>query len=809
MNLMKRVFFLLALCLPFGLHAQDNGLVMPSVDPAADSVAIACMRARMDSIRRTEGRPTVAVVLAGGGARGMAHLGVLKYMEELGLPVDMIGGTSMGGLVSGLYSMGYDADYLDSLVRAIDWSVMMSDKVPDSYSTYKRRHDKERFGIFLPFHYEQEDRVTKLQREKSVKKALSKTETRTSDISEEAVMKARMEMPDGYLFGFNVRNTLSSVSVGYQDSICFRELPIPFFCVATDMVSMKAKNWTSGSLVDAMRSTMAIPFYFRPVRTEGQVLSDGGTRNNFPVDLARAMGADIVIGSEMPVHRDASELNSLGALAMQNISMMSSDAANQTRNMVDVLLEHELPGYNMLSFDDESVSNIIRMGYEQALEHKEEFLAIADKIGKRYPHNPQHPARDIAKGPVKIRELRIEGVTVEEQKWLLRPFRFMQSPFFGKKEIDAVISHLYGSRAFESVTWRLEGAEEPYTLIFDCQKGQVNEIGANVHIDNDERVSVGAFVGLGTRRLSGWRFQAETKLGTNTVLNLEGGFKPLKRMPSIGMAWKTVYQDYTYWYDGLDSKINAVHSKIDLFVEDSQMTFGRFRMGLSVLTEPYEEFFDLTVMWKGWDLRSHWESAFAQFRLDTFNDGYFPTQGYRLDLNARYVFSGYSVYMDSKESDEILEGKVPPYFTGMGSFSFARTYGDFTFRPMFYAGWTSQEHGKMAVPHSLGVGGIMEGRYLDNQIPFFGFPTGVRVYDDIVCTAQLDLRYRINHKNYATLRAGLFQNAQTVATVFGVPSAYAFGAEYGRKTIVGPLMVGLEWCDLTGFGLHFSFGFNF
>ena len=115
----------------------------------------------------------------------------------------------------------------------------------------------------------------------------------------------------------------------------------------------------------------------------------------------------------------------------------------------------------------------------------------------------------------------------------------------------------------------------------------------------------------------------------------------------------------------------------------------------------------------------------------------------------------------------------------------------------------------MAVPHSLGVGGIMEGRYLDNQIPFFGFPTGVRVYDDIVGTAQLDLRYRINHKNYATLRAGLFQNAQTVATVFGVPSAYAFGAEYGRKTIVGPLMVGLEWCDLTGFGLHFSFGFNF
>ena len=808
---MKRFSLLLALLLfPCLLFAQENGLVMPSVDPVADSLAITKMRARMDSIRRTEHRPTVAVILAGGGARGMAHLGVLKYMEEQGIPVDMVGGTSMGGLVSGLYAMGYDAGYLDSLVRAIDWTVLMSDKVPDSYSTYKRRHDKERFGIFLPFHYEQEDRVSKIQRERVFRKAMSKTDTRSSDMSDEAVMKARMEMPDGYLFGFNVRNTLSSVSVGYQDSICFQDLPIPFFCVATDMVSMKEKNWTSGSLVDAMRSTMAIPFYFRPVRTEGQVLSDGGTRNNFPVDIARAMGADIVIGSEMPVHREASELNSLGVLAMQNITMMSSDAARQTRGMTDVLLGHELPGYNMLSFDDESVSNIIRMGYEKAVEHKEEFAGVVEKIGKRYyKHQAARPARDISKGPVLIGELRIEGVSQEEQKYLLRPFRLIRSPYYGKREIDAIISQLYGTRAFESVTWRLSGAEEPYTLIFECQKGQIHEIGANVHVDDDERVSIGAFLGLGTRRLYGWRFQAETKLGSNTVLNLEGSYKPLRILPTFGVAWKTTYQDFSYWYDGLTSKINALHSNLDLFVEDSQMTFGRIRMGLSYLMEPYEEFLDLTVNWKGWDMQSHWTSAFGQFRLDTFNDGYFPTQGWRLDLHTRYMFTGYSSYMDSKESDEVLEGKVPPYFVGMGSLSLAKTFGRFTIRPILYGGYSSQEHGKMAIPHALAVGGVMEGRYVEDQIPFFGFPTGVRVYDDFVGTAQLDLRYRLSHKSNATLRAGVFQNAPHFGAMFSAPAAYAFGAEFGLKTIIGPLTLGASWCDLTGFGVSFSFGFNF
>ena len=128
----------LATLVAFSASAQNrNGLVMPSVDPKADSAAIAQVRVRMDSIRKH--RPTVAVILGGGGARGMAHIGMLKYMEQLGIPVDLVGGTSMGGLVAGLYSLGYDAQYLDSLVRSIDWTVMMSDKVPDSYQSYRRR----------------------------------------------------------------------------------------------------------------------------------------------------------------------------------------------------------------------------------------------------------------------------------------------------------------------------------------------------------------------------------------------------------------------------------------------------------------------------------------------------------------------------------------------------------------------------------------------------------------------------------------------------------------------------------------------
>ena len=173
---MKKLTALLALFLSISVLAQ-NGLNMPSVDPVGDSLAILRVRARMDSIRQH--RPTVAVVLAGGGALGMAHLGVLRYMEEQGIPVDLIGGTSMGGLVSGLYSLGYGERYLDSLVRSIDWTVMMSDKIPDSYQTYKVRRNKERFAISVPWHYEDTDKEARAQRQLRFRKTFEQRDNRS------------------------------------------------------------------------------------------------------------------------------------------------------------------------------------------------------------------------------------------------------------------------------------------------------------------------------------------------------------------------------------------------------------------------------------------------------------------------------------------------------------------------------------------------------------------------------------------------------------------------------------------------------
>ena len=207
----KYIIFLSIICIAFSATAQ-NALATSSIDPEADAVAIAKMRHKMDSIRQY--RPTVAVVLAGGGAKGAAHIGALEYIEELGIPVDMVLGTSMGGLMGGLYAMGYPAKTIDSILVSTNWNVMMSDNVPSSSLSYQRRKYNETFAIRPPFFYEDEE-WQKRQLDEYNARVINETENpySSADMGEESLKQGFVaNLPDGYLYGYNVYNIINSLS---------------------------------------------------------------------------------------------------------------------------------------------------------------------------------------------------------------------------------------------------------------------------------------------------------------------------------------------------------------------------------------------------------------------------------------------------------------------------------------------------------------------------------------------------------------------------------------------------------------------
>lgn len=820
---MKKLFLTLVLaCMCLGAYAQ----ILPSANPEADSLAFAKVRAKMDSIRQY--RPTVALVLAGGGARGLAHLGVIKYMEELGIPVDIVTGTSMGGLVGGLYALGYKHDQLDSLIRDIQWPVMMSDNIPNDYIGYRLRKYRDRFLIRIPFHYDDEDLAERIKQERAWDKMVEEAGSGSSEALRNAVNKMGIGMPDGYLYGLNVRNTLSSVSVGYQDSISFADLPIPYACVATDLYSMSPKYWTEGSITTAMRSTMAIPFYFRAVRRDGEVLLDGGMRNNFPVDLAKEMGADIIIGSDMSTRRTLDQLNSPVDFLFQTITLLSSEAFGPSLKMTDLHVHHELKGYNMLSFDDKSVDDIIDQGYQNAIANKELFEAIAAVVAGKAEPEVSHPAPaiNLAQTPVKVSEVRFTGISDEEREKIIHKRDYPADMVFDRTKVEKMLNIIYGTNAFDSVTYHFEGAEEPFVLVFDCQKGQVNDFAFSLRADTDEAMSAAVHLGLGTRRLGGPRFTTDLKLGTNPGLSVDFAYKSRIGLPTVGVDFRTRIIN-TFSGFSNDTFEKMLTGAVDMYLEDSRMRMGSMRIGVTAEMDPYEHYLKYKEEWIGWDWKSYWLSAFATFRIDTFNDGYFATRGIRFSVDGRYVFKGYTIdlddriYHDAENPVTTKDGVVPNYLSALASFEAAIPIGNrFTILPKFNLGWdwipsigsaeVSDSYVDYINPkHVVTVGGFLPNRYTERQIPFFGFPTGYRESLPITTVSQIDLRYRMMGKHYITARTGLFLDAYTLKDWFYMGKFWVFGAEYSLQTMVGPLRVAAQWGRLTGLTAYASIGFDF
>ena len=290
-----------------------------------------------------EERKKVAVVLSGGGAKGLAHVGALKVIEKAGIPVDIVVGTSMGSLVGGLYAIGYNAHQLDSIARSLDWMDIITDR--DDIRSLNII-ERERQNTYL------------LQRE------LTK------------------DNKGGLLKGRKVITTLERLCAGYTDSIDFDKLPIRYSCIATDLADKTEIDIHSGSLPLAMRASMAIPAVFTPVRQDGKVLVDGGFTNDYPVDVARKMGADIVIGvTVVQSPQKAEQLKSTSNVIMQVLFFNILNKFEENIANTDLYIPVNTTGYTAGSFGKTAVDSLIQRGEQQAMSQWDEMLKLKEQIG--------------------------------------------------------------------------------------------------------------------------------------------------------------------------------------------------------------------------------------------------------------------------------------------------------------------------------------------------------------------------------------------------------------------------------------------
>ena len=219
-------------------------------------------------------RPKVGLVLSGGGAKGAAHIGVLKYIEEAGIPIDYIAGTSMGSIVGGMYALGYSSDEILDIISDLDWGRMISNEVERRKISFNRKLESVSQSLIVPF---------------SINTNEEELQSRSF----------RNSLPNGIVSGDNLINLFNSLAVGYSDSLSFNDLPTPFMCIATNLINGEADILNKGVFTKSLRASMAIPVLFDPVEIENTPYVDGGLVCNFPAEQCRAMGADYIIGVSM------------------------------------------------------------------------------------------------------------------------------------------------------------------------------------------------------------------------------------------------------------------------------------------------------------------------------------------------------------------------------------------------------------------------------------------------------------------------------------------------------------------------------
>jgi NTE family protein len=387
---------------------------------AAESVA-APNSAGAPATEAAQVRPRICLVLSGGGARGMAHIGVLKVLEELKVPIDCIAGTSMGAVVGGLYASGMTAAQIDATMRSVDWQEAFRDAPPRRDLAFRRKQDDRNFLVRLPL----------------------------------GLKHGKILLPKGFIQGQKLQETLRQLTLPFSNSTDFDALPTPFRAVATDLVTGKAVLLDKGDLSIAMRASISAPGLFAPVETQGLLLVDGGLAENLPIDVARQMHADILIVSDVSFPlQSRSALDSALSISNQMLAILvrkDADRQRATLSTSDILIEPPLGTASSTDFTA-AISTIAAgenaargmLGRLEALRVGD--VAYNDYLVRRAAREPGLPA---------IKFVRVDEQSKRYEKTIMAEMQ----PLVGKPlSVDAVgkrITDLYGLGNFETLDYAL------------------------------------------------------------------------------------------------------------------------------------------------------------------------------------------------------------------------------------------------------------------------------------------------------------------------------------------------------------------
>ena len=733
-------------------------LMVSTVSAQPDSVSLASQKTGPQT------RKKVGVVLSGGGAKGMAHIGVLKVLEKAGIPIDYITGTSIGSIVGGLYAIGYNSHSLDSMVRTQDWTYVITDKEDLRKQSL---NDRKKDNTYL--------------------------------FSTGLTIGKRNVNAGGLIKGKNLAELFQKLFVGYTDSLDFtNDLKIPFACVATNIMDNSEVVFHSGRLPQAIRASMSIPAAFAPVRLGDKVLVDGGLKNNYPVDVAREMGAEIVIGITLSGKaKAADEIGGTMSIVGQIIDVNCVNKYDENKAITDLYMNVDPRQYSTASFTSEAIDSLIRYGEEEAMRHWDEIIALKKRIGIDDSFRPTiyHPLRpDAMTERQRVTSFTFENMTPQAERFLRQKFHLSRVDSIDAKMEQELTTSMRMDLFYQTAECQLVPEADGVRVVLSAGNRKSLQLHAGARYDTEEYAAL----------LLGLDIPLKTAIPVETDITLRLGKRLMTRgeitvhprsftRPTLSYTFRRNDVDvfthgdlgYNIRYNQLQAEFLPIHFDLRHFNLQMGLRWDFFHYRNKLGSDKARQ---VTLK------NEHFFSYRARLAFNSEDNWHFPTRGARFNAEYVYLTNDFS-QLDVRDDDGMKLGKV----TGMSSVSsnwrMSFALGSrFVIQPMFYGRLL---FGSL-VPPVFGntVGGEWFGHYVEQQMPFAGIGNMEYVNHQFV-TAQLQAQQRIGKNNYVLLRVAGGQQADKTKelldhhTLLGVQGAYYY------NTIFGPVGATLGYSNHT------------
>ncbi|NHM03547.1 patatin-like phospholipase family protein [Flavobacterium celericrescens] len=717
------------------------------------------------SLGQENARPKIGLVLSGGGAKGLAHIGVLKVIDSLGIQVDYIAGTSMGAVVGGLYASGYTGNQLDSIFSKIDVDALLQDYTPrESKSFYEKRND-EIYALTLPFN------------------------------------NFKLGLPSGLSKGLYNFNLMSRLTQHVSDVRDFDKLPIPFLCIATDVETGEQIVLDEGILAQAIIASGALPTLYNPVEINGRLLIDGGVVNNYPIEELKNRDVDFIIGIDVQDGlKNREQLKDVTAVLSQINNFSMIEKMEGKRSLTNIYIQPDIKGYSVVSFD--KGQEIIKKGNEKAKEYIKELLPL-----RNVDEKPLY--RVVQNDSIFIRDITFNKLENYTRAYIVGKLKIKKNTKIPVTQIEKGISNLNATQNFSAISYSFEKTQKGERLTLNLKENKNNTF-LKFGLHYDDLYKSGVLVNYTHKKM----------IVKNDVASLD---------VILGDNFRYNFDYYIdngfYWSFGFNSKFNSFNRNIatdfengviftDLGINSVNIDFADLTNQAYVQTIFAQKFsFGAGLEFKYLNIesetlqntkpvfdKSNYLSAFGYLKYDTFNQKYFPKKG--------WYFSGdLKTFLYSSD-----------YTNEFERFSIAKADIGIVFQPVKRATIKLQTEGGFAIgERTISFFDFVLGGYgfvsVNNIKPFLGYDF-LSLAGDSYVKGSITTDYEFYKKhhlnftaNFANVGNRIFEHTEGWLVK---PRYTGYGIGYGMESIIGPLEIKHSWSPETGDHFTwFSVGFWF